>query len=108
MWTKEHVGLLEQGWGHGCLFCVFSSLPEEELVRRLRKLTLTDDPQEPRRKYASPEFLADLLSSGPEPFVKEFFSAVDGVLFEADHAEVCSLHTSDEFSARLREVGWDA
>jgi hypothetical protein len=93
--------LFEICWGHDCLVCVFSPLPEAELVPRLRELTATGNPQQPHRKYASPEALADLLSNGPEKFVTAFFDFVDAALFEADSAEACRLVTSRKFAPQL-------
>ena len=99
--------LFELGWGHNCGLCVFSTLPEEDLVRRLRDLTLTDIPQT-RRKYACPETLANLLSNGPDEFVTGLFNAADAVLFEADSADVCRLLTSLKLSPQVRGLGLDA
>jgi hypothetical protein len=99
--------LLELGWGHDCLVGVCSSLPGEELVQRLRALTRTDDPQQPRRKYASPATLAGLLSRETEEFANKFFDAVDAVLFESDNAEVCRVHTSPDFAPKLKDLKID-
>jgi hypothetical protein len=94
----------ELGWGFSCLIALFSSVPEEELIKRLRALTVTGNPDQPHCKYAAPEVLEEQLSRGPELFVKGLFEAVDAVLYESESADICCVQASPNFALQLKEL----
>jgi hypothetical protein len=104
----DPFALIESGWGKNGIVCLFTQMPKEQLLERLRTIIRGSKPVEGAGDFQMfgfcwPAIVRGSLANLPE--APEIVADIDAVLVEGPDPETWQVYSTDRFAKALEKFG---